>query len=283
MAESKYPLTLAAVKAADGGQWAIGDALIKECGPPNDIGRGIHDGSFKKLEEAARYLLGEGYEYSVESLRMFRYTAHFFPVAKRHMNLAWGVHQKARTPAFLEAVIAGAPRDKKITQPYIESIRQRQADKERREREEAEEKAQKEREAAEEKEAQARARARAAREEKEKAAAEADLKRARARTERAKEKEKQTKNAPRKRIGPPAKEDVPIMAIQAQFISDAANSVKTARANIKRIKECKEELSPKGIAALTEAALEAANAWTEAARIVRSELVDTTHLSVLEK
>ena len=31
---TQFPLTLAAAKDAEKSQWAIGDALVKECGPP---------------------------------------------------------------------------------------------------------------------------------------------------------------------------------------------------------------------------------------------------------
>ena len=120
--------------------------------------------------------------------------------------------------------------------------------------------------------------------EAEKKKAKAKRKRAEAKTEEAKAVENTVKTAPKKKVGPPKQEDIPIMAIQARFIAEAAGSVRVARENINRIKDSLPDLTPKGIAALTEAALEAANAWTEAARIVRSELIDeSSHLSVLEK
>jgi flagellar biosynthesis GTPase FlhF len=275
-----FPLTLAAIKTADRNQWAIGDALLAECGPPSKDG--VRDGSYTKLKEAAEYLLGNGYEYAANTLAQFRDIADAFSPSNRRAAVAWGVHRVAGTPEFLEAVMAGAPDGKRVTQPYVEGIRQRIMDEQRREREKAAEKARIERERAEQEEAQARAKAREAREEEEKKAAKTKLAKAEAKTEKAKEKEQETKTAPKKKPGPPAKEDVPLLAIQAQFIADAAQSVKLARLSAKRIQESSDRLNVKGVAALTEAALEAANAWTEAARIVRSEIVNQSgHLSVV--
>jgi hypothetical protein len=34
----KFPLTLEAIKKGDQNQWAIGDALLAECGPPSTVG-----------------------------------------------------------------------------------------------------------------------------------------------------------------------------------------------------------------------------------------------------
>jgi flagellar biosynthesis GTPase FlhF len=272
-----FPLTLAAIKKAEQDQWAIGDALLAECGPPSEPS--VNDGS--GLQEVAKYLFDQGYSYSQSSLSEYRSVAFGFAAAKRR-NVAWGTHRAAGTSQFLDAVIAGAPKGTRITAEYVKRIRQLQVDNERREREDAAEKARAERERAEEKEAQAKARAREAKEEREKQAAEAKLAKAKAETQRAKEREQETKTAPKKKPEPPAKEEVPLLAIQSQFIADAAQSVKLARLSAKRIKESTDQLNAKGVAALTEAALEAANAWTDAARIVRSEIVNQSgHLSVV--
>jgi hypothetical protein len=274
-----YPKTLVAVKAANLDQWAIGDALVEECGPPSKDG--VNDGSYNKLKEAAEYLLTHNFEYHVKTLARLRQTAYNFRGSARNPFIAFYTHETAGTPEFLQSVIQGAPKGIRITQAYIEGIKQRLADEVRREREAAAEKAEKEREKAEREEAEARAKAEKA-SKHEKPKAEAEVAEAVAKTKAAKQEEKKVRNAPKKRSRLPEKDEVPILAIQSEFIADAAYSVKMARLNAKRIREMKDELTAKGITALTEAALEAANAWTEAARIVRSEMVNESgHLSIV--
>jgi flagellar biosynthesis GTPase FlhF len=275
----KYPLTLAAIKTAEQNQWAIGDALIAECGPPSQ--QQVKDGSYVLLHDAAIYLLAEGFEYNIQTLAMFRNTAHLFRPSKRLANIAFGVHRVAATPEYLEAIITGAPKGTKITQLYVEGIRKAQADTERREREKAEEKARQEREKAEREEAEAKARVREA-EAEEKEKAEAELKKAKEKTEKAKNKEAEVKTAPKKKSGFPAEKEVPELAVRAQFTADAIRSVKLARKAVKELKGYLDQLSPVSVRALTEVALEAANAWTEAAHIVRSETKEQRgHLSVV--
>jgi hypothetical protein len=274
-----YPKTLAAVKAANLDQWAIGDALVEECGPPSETG--VQDGSRNKIKEAAEYLLTYNFEYKIETLAHFRETAYDFKESVRLPSISFSVHRAAGSPEFLKSVIQGAPKGTRITQAYIEGIKQRLMDEARREREAAAQKAEKEREEAEREEAKTRAKAEKA-SKHEKPKAEAEVAEAVAKTKAAKQKEKKVRTAPIKRSRLPEKDEVPILAIQSEFIADAAYSVKMARLNAKRIREMKDELTAKGITALTEAALEAANAWTEAARIVRSEMVNESgHLSIV--
>ena len=275
MKELDYPLTYAALKEAENhhesDQWAIGDALLAECGPPSESS--VNDGSWERLKEVAQRcsdIWNLDQSYSIQHLSRLRATSFHFGEPARFAKLSWGAHRAAGTPEFLKAVIKGAPKGTKISQDYVEGIKQRQVDEARREREEEEAKAQAEREKAEAEEAQARN--------------EEERSQAKAKTEKAKEKERATKTAPKRKPQPPEERDVPIRALEARFLGNAAGSVKVAQESAKLIKELLPYLTPKGVAALTEAALEAANAWTEAARLVRNELVDESgHLSVLER
>lgn len=277
---NKYPLTLTAVKTNDSSQWDIGAALITECGPPSEDT--IRDGSHARLAEAAAYLLNEGYKYQVQTLANMRRTAFVFTKSDRFAGIAFNAHRAAGTPEFLKRVVAGAPKGQKITQDYVEGIRSQIIEEQRRERQEAEAEARKEREKAEAAEEKARLKAREAKDKEEQEAAEQKLARAKAKTAQAKTKEQETKTAPKKKVVPPAQDEVPILAIRAGFLADAAHSVVLARKSVKAIKDRMHELTPKAITAMTEAAMEAANAWTEAARIVRSELVNESgHLSVV--
>jgi hypothetical protein len=277
-----FPLTLAAIKKADQNQWAIGDALLAECGPPSQ--NGVNDGSFVHLIEVAGYLLVEGYEYSTTTLSAYRVTAQSFRPSARRANIPWAAHKVAGTPEFLDAVIAGAPEGTSITYRYVENIRQRQADHARKEREEQAEVARAAREKAEAEEALARKKVHEAQEAEEKKAAEAEVKKAERQVEKARAKEEEVKVAPKKKDGPPTKEQVPLMVAEAQFLAQAARSTKLALVATKDIETCLEQLSDVGIRALTEAALEAANAWSEAAWMVRSEVIEQRgHLSVVEQ
>jgi hypothetical protein len=122
----QFPLTLEAIKEADSNQWAIGDALIAECGPPSE--RGAKDGSLEDLRAAAQYLASQGFPYKVTTLSQLRVVASTFKSSLRRYGIAWGAHRVAGTPEYLQAIIAGAPKGTKITQPYIEGIRSAQAE-----------------------------------------------------------------------------------------------------------------------------------------------------------
>jgi hypothetical protein len=57
-----FPLTLAAANDAEKSQWAIGDALVKECGPPGDDHS--NNGSGKRITAALKFLAENGLEFS---------------------------------------------------------------------------------------------------------------------------------------------------------------------------------------------------------------------------
>ena len=282
----EFPLTLAAVKRTDehqnGDQWAIGDALLAECGPPRESS--ARDGSYALLQEVAKYLLSEGYEeYSLSTLRQLRDTSFFFPAAKRGAKLAWGVYRTAYAPEYLEAIIAGAPKGTKITQTYIEGIRTTQIEKARRERERQAQKAIEAREKAEAEEVEARKKVREAKEAEARKAAEEEAQKAARKTEKAKQKEQEVRVAPRPKVTPPKPEEVPQLVAEMTFMANASRSVVLARQAVKDLQSCLDQLSPKGAKALTSAALEAANAWSDAAHTIRSEVrgQQEGHLSVV--
>jgi len=64
-----FPLTIAAAHDIKSEQslWNLGDALVKECGPPSLPGK--QTGSDDKLKEAKKALEQAGFQYSVEHLR----------------------------------------------------------------------------------------------------------------------------------------------------------------------------------------------------------------------
>jgi hypothetical protein len=70
----KFPLTLEAIKKGDQNQWAIGDALLAECGPPSTVG--MKDGRSPLLQEAVEYLLGKRFESTASTLSWFRCTSY---------------------------------------------------------------------------------------------------------------------------------------------------------------------------------------------------------------
>ena len=106
----RFPQTLAAAKAAEKDQWALGDALLNECGPPGDDHG--HNGSFAKLQAAQAELESHGLEYATNTLRTYRDVAHTFPHAARMASVSQRVHIECRTPEMLQAVFAAWKKEK---------------------------------------------------------------------------------------------------------------------------------------------------------------------------
>jgi hypothetical protein len=73
-----FPLTLAAANDAEKSQWAIGDALVKECGPPGDDHS--NNGCCERIAAVAKFLDENGREFSVSYLRRLRQVAFAFTV-----------------------------------------------------------------------------------------------------------------------------------------------------------------------------------------------------------
>jgi transcription-repair coupling factor (superfamily II helicase) len=273
MTKTKYPLTIAAAKKGESSLWEIGDALLIEC--PLDSERG-------KIAEVARELQQSGCEHASKRLYEYRKTAATFPPQFRLNGIAFFAHSRAGSPDMLSAIVSGTAKGTSITIDYIDSFMQRMRDHEQREREKAKAKAQAEREEAERKEEEARRKTREAKDKEEREARKKEQQQAEEQTQKAREKEQKTKTAPKKKPAAPKEEDVPKLVAEAQFIAHASRSVVLAREAAEDIKTCLEQLTAVGIAALTEQALEAANAWTEASQVVRSRVIDQRgHLSVV--
>lgn len=269
-----YPLTLAAAKKNEGSLWEIGDALLKEC---------PIDGVPGKLVEACEYLQANGCDYDLPWLSRLRQVAYAFPPNSRRKELAFKVHEQAGSPAMLTAIVKGA-KGITVTKRVAEKIVQRIRDHEERVRREAFERATAKREAAEAKEREKLARAKQATTEKERKERQAEHREAVEQTRKAREAQQEAKVPPKKSLLPPTEDEVPVLLVEASFLADASDSARKARRSKEAIAKCLDQLTAKGVAGLTDAALEAANAWTEAAQMVRKEVLDQRgHLSVLEK
>jgi hypothetical protein len=278
----KFPLTLAAVKKGESSLWDIGDALIKECGPPSEHGR--RNGSLNKLEAASGYLRENGgYDYSVTTLSYMRTTAFNFQIAERQSGLSFAVHRAARTPERLEAIIAGAAKGTKITADYVEKVLQAQALQEEMKREADAEAARKKREKAEAKEAEAKRKAAEAKDEAERVKAAKKAKEAEEKTKEARKEEKAVRTAPKPRIGPPPEspEETTALLGNATFMANAARADRLADEARESIVPLLGVLSPAACAAMVEAALEAANSWRKLADLVKKEHESHEHLYVV--
>jgi hypothetical protein len=115
----QFPRTFAAVEKDEGAQWAIGNALLVECGPPSQQGRS--DGSRAELSDCAEELKARGREISVRHLAKLRQVAHAFP-PKVRKDLSWTVHQAAVNPENLNTIIKTAPKGKAITVKVVEDL-----------------------------------------------------------------------------------------------------------------------------------------------------------------
>jgi hypothetical protein len=272
MKYTKYPLTLAAAKKGESSLWEIGDALLKECPPDSD---------HRKLSEVVAYLQVNGCDYLESWLHRLRATAAAFPKFRRG-NFAFSVYDEAGTPEILDAIVKGVPKGTLVTKRYVQKIVQRLRDHEQRELEEQRDKAQAELEAAKAEEERVKALAEKAKTKAERQKAAEQEQEAKERTKQAKKKRQQAKIAPKKSPAPPKKEDVPVLAAEAGFLAAASQSIDLAKRSEKEISTCLDELTPKGIAALTDVGLEAVNAWRDAVQVVRKELLDQTgHISLV--
>jgi len=70
---TEFPLTLAAAKDVEKSRWAIGDALVAECGPPGDSH--ANNGANARIIAAAEFLSANGLELSASYLRRLRQVA----------------------------------------------------------------------------------------------------------------------------------------------------------------------------------------------------------------
>ncbi|MFZ3327970.1 MAG: hypothetical protein WA231_19705 [Methylocella sp.] len=71
-----FPLCLAAARDAEKSQWAIGDALVQECGPPGDDH--TNNGSGERIVAAGKFLAENGFVFSLNYLRRLRQLSYAF-------------------------------------------------------------------------------------------------------------------------------------------------------------------------------------------------------------
>lgn len=117
-----FPLTLAAAKAREGSAWALGDALIAECGEPG--ASHIKSGAYSRIEEAQKFLATRGTRLSFTYLAKLRNIAYAFPPPLRQFS--YTVHQEASNPETLDAVVAALPEGRKLTASYVrQAVRSR--------------------------------------------------------------------------------------------------------------------------------------------------------------
>lgn len=90
-------------------QWALGDALIEECGPPGEPG--VHTGSDDLLRKAQSALKRAGFDYGFEHLREIRRVAAAFSAGDRSPAASWTVHAAAGDPDTLKGAQKQAERE----------------------------------------------------------------------------------------------------------------------------------------------------------------------------
>jgi hypothetical protein len=95
----QFPKTFAAAKRSEKGQWAIGDALLEEIGPPRVGARQDH-----LFTECAAELAEGGMPYKAGYLRELRNIAHKFNPELRNPGLGVQVAAAAGTPEMLAKV-----------------------------------------------------------------------------------------------------------------------------------------------------------------------------------
>lgn len=118
-----YPLTMKAAQGIERDQWALGDALLEECGPPGEDG--ARNGSSEKLEAAQAELAANGMPYAFNTLRQYRDISAAFPPATIVAGLSHGVHKVCGTPEMLTAVLKAWEKEnptQKLTEPSCSRI-----------------------------------------------------------------------------------------------------------------------------------------------------------------
>jgi hypothetical protein len=128
-----FPLTLSAANDAEKSQWAIGDALVMECGPPG--GDHSNNGASAKIAAVAKFLAENGREFSESYLRRLRQVAFSFSDVQTRSSVSWNAHEAAGTPEILDAIMKGLPAGVKPTaardRAYVEERREREAARDR--------------------------------------------------------------------------------------------------------------------------------------------------------
>lgn len=272
-----FPQTLEAAKAAEKSQWKIGDALVREVEDEDNSVRGLH----AVAEELAQHDI----DYSPNYLGQMRITSAAFP-RDRRLDLPWKVHTEAGNPDTLDVIVKAARRDgQKVTKWYVADVLRQLREEANREREKEIAAANREAAKAEEAERKAREKEAVAQTEREKQAAKRARQAATDRKRQAQAKAKAAKSYPKKRDRtPPHEDNVSILRATAGVKANGGHAKRLATESLKLLKHGVGDLSPGIIAGLTDAAMSAANAWTEVANFVRSATPDKRgHLSVVNE
>jgi hypothetical protein len=103
---SLFPKTIAAARERQHAEtlhsWALGDALIEECGPPGE--HGVRNGSRNKLRQALGELKKRGIDCTLDHLKSLRQVAANFPEGDRSPSLSITVHQIAGDRKTLDQI-----------------------------------------------------------------------------------------------------------------------------------------------------------------------------------
>jgi len=106
---------LVTVRDYDATLWGIGDALVAECGPPDNT-KAVR----ALIAECAQELADHGCEIDRQQLARFHKVAQSFPKSARRPTLSWAVHAAAGSPDMLDAIVRGA--HKPITAKYARLV-----------------------------------------------------------------------------------------------------------------------------------------------------------------
>ncbi len=279
--QTEFPLTLAATDVQKD-QWAIGDALVAECGPPGDDH--ANNGSGRKIAAAAEFLAANGLDLSASYLRRLRQVAFAFADVRSRTCVSWDAHEAAGTPKILESILNGLPEGTKSTGAIVKAARDRAFVEERRKREAARERA-----AAEEQTARAEQRqatdalGAAATPEREREVAKRQQLAAWMRAEKASEERARNEVAPKRRELSIVPQRVPTMLVARQLDRDLAEARKAIAKAAAKAREGVLELGQVNIDAMVEAALEVAEEAREFADLIRHSANTRGHLAVIGK
>lgn len=125
---ASFPKTIRAAKRADGSQWAIGDALIDECGLPERSNQYKSAKAPAPLHAVAAELAMNGLEYATDTLQTIRATAAAFPMNRRNIQAPFSVYSlfvpEEDTPAqrekFMQQILQRVEEDNgKITRDAV--------------------------------------------------------------------------------------------------------------------------------------------------------------------
>jgi hypothetical protein len=121
---TEFPKTIGLIKARENSQWAIGDALIEECGESSTQGT-INDGSRELIAVLAKELEELGLEgYTIGHLASLRNISSKFPANSRESALPWTFHRDAGSPEMLRKILERVTKQgKRITRIYITETR----------------------------------------------------------------------------------------------------------------------------------------------------------------